>query len=281
MVFNIEVKKLIKGKMFDYPSIEFTGKTIRDILEEIIGQSIAIIVGQGMEGSVVVCGNDEIESIFKSKCYKVLSAWALLSLWQDSPIVGIVWPPIPTLISVEKAEKASSPNDTGFVIPEYVSERIKKPVSPKTAPASVQDQKSERSLFDPPDVSAEDLFQEGYRKLSAGSLDDALVHFKQAVTLKPEFERAWSALGFALEEATMDDDALAAYNQAAKLDSKKWENAFALGRILVRKRRLAEAIECLETALALSKQNQSVVALLANAYAQNGETKRATELMAA
>lgn len=278
MVFSIDVKKLVRGTLCSYPSIEFTGMTIRNILEEITGQSIAIIVGQGMEGAIVVCGNNEIETLFKKKCYKVMSAWAILSLWQDSPIVGIVWPPIPTLISIEKN---SSPVETGFEIPEFVKEHLKNPVVPKTARVPKGSDVPQSSLFDPAPVSADDLFQQGYAELSGGRLDNALTKFKQAVTLKPEFERAWSALGFALEEACKDDDALAAYSQAAKLDGKRWETAYALGRILVRKRRLPEGIERLETAMSLSKQQHEVVALLANAYAQCGELRRAAELMSA
>ena len=281
MLFTMDAKKLIQGKLYDYPSVEFTGKTIRQILEDIVGQCIVLIISQGMEGTVHVCGNAEIEQLCVSKSKKgIMSAWAILSLWQDSPIIDIVWPPIPTLFS---AEKASSPTDTGFVVPDYVSNKLAElnARKPQTPIKQVRETKTpEPTLFDPPSISAEDLFQNGYRELSAGHLDDALAYFKQAVTLKPEFERAWSALGSALEEATRDDDALTAYNQAAKLDSRKWETAYAVGRILVRKRRIAEAIERLESAVVLSKKNRDVIALLANAYVQNGETLRAAELMA-
>lgn len=192
-------------------------------------------------------------------------------------IIDIVWPPIPTIISTEKT---SSPKETGFVVPDFISEKLANIATRKNA-SHKRLKEPELTLFDPAPITAEDLFQQGYKELSAGCIDGALSLFKQAVTLKPEFERAWSALGFTLEEATRDDDALVAYNQAAKLDDRKWETVFALGRILVRKRRLAEAIEQLETAMALSEKNHDVIALLANAYVQNGEKGRAADLMAA
>lgn len=279
MLFNIDVKKLVRGgTMLNYPSIEFTGKTVQVILEEIIGQSIAIIIDQGMEGSIVICGNNEIETIFKEKGRKVMSAWAVLSLWQDSPIIGIVWPPIPTIISEEKASK---PAESGFEVPDFVAERLKEPAKLKSVPMPTAKPAAEPSLFDEPPVSAEALFREGYKELSDGHLDAALEKFKMAVTIKPEFERAWSAFGYALEEATREDDAIVAYRQAVKLDDHQWKSMFALGRILVRKRQLKEGIERLESALSLSKKNRDVVAALAQAYAQVGEVDRAARLMAA
>jgi Tetratricopeptide repeat len=286
MIFSMDAKKLIHGKLYDYPSVEFTGKTIRQILEEVIGQSIVIIVGQGMEGTVHVCGDVEIERLCVEKGKKgVMSAWAILSLWQDSPIIDIVWPPIPTMI---RDEKTSPVVATAFVAPPL---HDSPPFEPLERKGPVRAKEAEPSLFDaPPDVpadvepsgpSAEDLFQEGYRELNAGHLDKALDLLKKSVTLKPEFAKAWSALGNALEEATEDDAALTAYRQALKYDTAQWRPMFALGRILIRKRQMSEAIDRLEAAFKMSKKDEGVKILLAQAYTQAGKPEKAAELMAA
>lgn len=288
-MFTIDVKKLIRGTFYPYPAPEFAGKTIRQNLEEIIGKSIVVKVTFDSGEMLYVCGNVEVERLFSSKGERVISSWAILSLWNSNPIVDIVWPPI-SLPEVQENALGEDPVAAFMSLappprvgtPQYYAQNDA--VAAKTASTAAPEPAPQMGLFDlapEPAPSADDLFQQGYRELSSGHVDQALDFLRQAVTVDPRSAKAWSALGSALEEATRDDDAIEAYRKATSLDGRQWRTLLAYGKLLARRRRVSEAIDKLETALKLSRRDQEVKAALALVYAQSGKPERAAELMSA
>lgn len=271
-LLDIDVKKLINGKWFPYPSIEFTGHTIRQILEDISGQNIVIVVNQGMEGSFIVSGSESVrENDYRDK-KNAMTSQEILSLWQESPILDIVWPPFPTPALLAKTNGGSSlESDSGF------AEEIARIQAKHSISSSAQCDLfcSEREMG----ARAELLFSQSAEKLRSSDYDEAIMLLREVISLCPDHGRAWAALGHALDEVSSEDEALRAYRQALQIDNRMWMTQLALGKLLIRRHQCREAIEVLEFALKFSQRNERVKIVLANAYALEGQEERAEELL--
>lgn len=271
-LLDIDVKKLINGKWFAYPSIEFSGHTIRQILEDIAGQNIVIIVNQGMEGAFIVCGSDAVRETDYREKKNAMTSREILSFWQESPILDIVWPPFPSPALLSKMKgSASSESDSSFE-EELVRIKAKHPVR-----SSAQRDLfcSERDLA----ARAESLFSQSAEKLRASDFDAAIMLLREVIALCPNHGRAWAALGHALEEIANEEEALNAYRKALHIENRMWKTQLALGKLLIRRNQRREAIEVLEFALKFSQRNESVKIVLANAYVLEGQEERAEELL--
>jgi tetratricopeptide (TPR) repeat protein len=121
----------------------------------------------------------------------------------------------------------------------------------------------------------------GVYLLESNQLDEAIVKFRHATDLAPDFGIAYLNWALALENAGKSDDALAKYRIAAV----RRVGAGALageGRMLTKLGHVGEAIETLTTAVRTAPHERTLRVTLAQAYIANEQFKEALqELQAA
>jgi tetratricopeptide (TPR) repeat protein len=167
---------------------------------------------------------------------------------------------------------------------------------------------------DPKNYSA--WFDLGFVNNALGKTDDAIAAYKQSVTAKPDVfesnlnlglmmaragqpgadeylraatkltpishpeegkERAWLSLGHVLEK-TKPDEAITAFQEAAKLQPKDAEPLLSVGPILEQQNRVPEAEQAYKQAAGLDPQSTDALTALANLYMR---AKRYPEAQAA
>ena len=64
-------------------------------------------------------------------------------------------------------------------------------------------------------------FSLGHEHLKAGNVEAAIAHLRQAVVLDPGYTAAWKALGRALADHGLAEDALAAYREGIAVAARK------------------------------------------------------------
>jgi Flp pilus assembly protein TadD len=92
----------------------------------------------------------------------------------------------------------------------------------------------------------------GYALLQPGRVDEAMVHFRRALRLDPDFAAAHYNLGLALFKSGQLDAAIAEYQTALRLVPDQADVYNNLGTALLQSGRLEEAIAQYEKALALA-----------------------------
>ena len=90
-----------------------------------------------------------------------------------------------------------------------------------------------------------------YRSSSAGHPAQAIVHYEQAVRLKPDYAGAHSNLGNALGAQNKLEEAIPHYRKALEIDPKDYQTQFNLGVSLLRQGRKPEAKAHFQEALRL------------------------------
>jgi tetratricopeptide (TPR) repeat protein len=98
---------------------------------------------------------------------------------------------------------------------------------------------------------------------------------QKAVALKPNFAEAWSDLGEARKEALDERGALAAFEQAVKLNPGDAVSQLRLGTELLSQHRAHDAVPHLEEANKLQPNDQSTLNALQSALRQMGRTAEA------
>jgi len=88
--------------------------------------------------------------------------------------------------------------------------------------------------------------------LAAGSPDEAVKHFEQAMNMRPDSAQAQMNLGIALRHADEPDAALARLQMAASLDPAMAEIPYEIGNTLMEDKRPAEAVTAFQKALQLN-----------------------------
>jgi predicted O-linked N-acetylglucosamine transferase (SPINDLY family) len=90
---------------------------------------------------------------------------------------------------------------------------------------------------------------------SQGRLDDAISHCRKAVEIKPDFARAWVALGELLSRAGAAEQGIAAAARSIQLNPTDAAAHFALAGLLHQRRRLGEAAHVYDRATRLDPRN--------------------------
>ncbi|ABL01406.1 hypothetical protein [Pelobacter propionicus] len=96
MLFKIEIKKRLHGAWYNYPPLELKGLTIRQILEFIEQQDFVVKIEQGMGKTVYIVGKAETFHEYRGDNNQKATFFTVpmtLGLWNDSPLLDIVWPP--------------------------------------------------------------------------------------------------------------------------------------------------------------------------------------------
>src|ERR1700719_568634 len=108
----------------------------------------------------------------------------------------------------------------------------------------------------------------------------AVSEFRLAVKLRPDSVRARSALGAALQELRQFGEAESEFNSALKLDPQSVYTLDHLAQVYSAERRYALAIEKWNLAIHLAPTDPDLQIELAVAYSNNGNSKRAIEILA-
>ncbi len=97
MLLGVEIKKRLNGEWYNYPPAEFNGMTVRDILVFIDQQDIVVKIEQGMGKNVYIVGKEQTLAEYSgNRKHNFITVKEALSLWNNSPLLGIVWPPFRT-----------------------------------------------------------------------------------------------------------------------------------------------------------------------------------------
>jgi len=93
---------------------------------------------------------------------------------------------------------------------------------------------------------------------SQGRLEEAVIHFQQALRLRPDFPEAYNNLGNAYFLKGNLDAAVAQYHQALRLRPHYADPYCNLGNVLLRQNKLDEAIRCYQQALQIKPNSAEV-----------------------
>ncbi|PYV83320.1 MAG: hypothetical protein DMG05_26330 [Acidobacteria bacterium] len=107
-------------------------------------------------------------------------------------------------------------------------------------------------------------------------INDALHAFETTIKVDPEFMKAYDNMGLALEALGRTDDAMKAYRRAIELNEQhqlqsKWPY-LNLGELLLKRKRTAESVACLQKAVSLDPKSGKAHTYLGKAYLQQGKS---------
>jgi len=117
----------------------------------------------------------------------------------------------------------------------------------------------------------------GKEKVRQGRLDDAVVHFEQAVSIRPTNDKAHYNLGLTLARQGRTVEAVEAYSAAIRLNPDHLQAHVNLGNLLAGLDRFEEAIGHYREALRVAPDSVEVHNNLANALAGQGHFDAAIE----
>ena len=100
-------------------------------------------------------------------------------------------------------------------------------------------------------AAAKKEFERATEASKAGKIDEAIVHFRKALALYPQYVMARNDLGAQLLSQGKLDEAAEEFRHAIQLDPKAFNPRLNLGIVLVQQLRFSEAAAMLKTALAL------------------------------
>lgn len=124
--------------------------------------------------------------------------------------------------------------------------------------------------FPTPTVTAEAPTNMGWSYMEQGKVKEAIVQFKRALEMNPEFSHAHNNLGIALARQGKIDEAIAEYEEALRLTPNYPEAHFNLGDALVRKGRLDDAIAHYQASIQLRPDYAPTRVHLGNALLLKG-----------
>ena len=107
---------------------------------------------------------------------------------------------------------------------------------------------------------------------------EAVRELNAAVSLRPDFEEAWSDLGQARKENLDDDGALLAFERAAKLNPSDAVAQYRLGAEYLHRQKPHDAVEHLEQAYRLNPRDQSTLNAMQSALRQDGNIDEANKI---
>ena len=112
-----------------------------------------------------------------------------------------------------------------------------------------------------------------------GKLDEAIVCYRRALELKPDYAEAHNNLGAPCEEQGKLDDAVACYRRALELKPDYAEAHNNLGNALKDQGKLDEAVACYRRALELKPDFAEAHSNLGDCVERTGESGRGGRLL--
>jgi tetratricopeptide (TPR) repeat protein len=122
---------------------------------------------------------------------------------------------------------------------------------------------------------AEAYFDLGNALLQQGRLDEAMVYFQQALQIRPDYADAHFNLGVALLRKGNVDEAIAQFQQALEIEPDDAEARLALGNALLQQGRVDEAMVYFRTARQIEPDDAEAHLALGNALLQQGRVDEA------
>ncbi len=110
----------------------------------------------------------------------------------------------------------------------------------------------------------------GTALLNKGRVDDAIIHYQEALQIKPDYADAHFNLGIALAQKGRVEEAVTQYQQALQIKPDYAEAHLNLGNALAQKGRVDDAITQYQEALQINPNYTEVHVNLGNALMQKG-----------
>jgi tetratricopeptide (TPR) repeat protein len=107
--------------------------------------------------------------------------------------------------------------------------------------------------------------------------DEAILHYRRALQIRPAYPEALNNLGCALNSMGRHDEAVVAYRQALQLRAANPEALGNLATALTELGQIGEALECLQRALRFDPGNAGLHANLGNAFLSAGRSEQAID----
>jgi tetratricopeptide (TPR) repeat protein len=128
-------------------------------------------------------------------------------------------------------------------------------------------------------LAAESSYLKANQALIAGNLDEALTHYKDALSVDPNYADAWADYGSALSLKSQYPEALDAYRKAILL--KPADALFHLNyaRLLAKSDHWQGSVSELNESLRLDPKNRTTLVALANVKIQAGEYGQAADYL--
>ena len=117
----------------------------------------------------------------------------------------------------------------------------------------------------------------GAANKSLGKLDDAIVAYQKALSIKPDLAETYYNMGNALKGKCKLDEAIGAYNKALAIKPDFAEAYNNMGNTLQEQGKLEEAIEAFNKALALKPDYAAAYYNMGNAFKEKGKLEEALE----
>ncbi len=108
-----------------------------------------------------------------------------------------------------------------------------------------------------------------------GQDDQAVYHYLEAIRIKPDYEKAYNNLGVTLARRGNLDQAMIYFSEALRMNPASVDSRYNLGSALAARGRFAEAITHFERILSLNPDAMRVRVRLAQVYWLSGERDKA------
>jgi tetratricopeptide (TPR) repeat protein len=115
----------------------------------------------------------------------------------------------------------------------------------------------------------------GYALLQKGMADEAIIHFQQALQIKPNYAQAHNNLGDVLAQKGRVDEAIVQFKEALQIKPDYAEACYNLANALLQKGRVDEAITQFQKALQIKPNYAEACYNLGNTLFQKGEIDEA------
>ncbi len=122
--------------------------------------------------------------------------------------------------------------------------------------------------LEPQSANAEQHYHLGNVLLKQNQLEEALVCYRRAISLKPDYAQAHFRLGEILQSRGHNSDALDCWEQAVKLDNSNPDYYYRLGQLLVQAKNFERAIICYQQAIKLQPKRWEISHQLGEIFSQ-------------
>ena len=140
-----------------------------------------------------------------------------------------------------------------------------------------QDKKQAVQNPSPREIDAAKEHSKGTEQMLAQKYKEAIVFFRRAIDLNPDFSEAYYNLGISYEKLEKHEDSVEALKKSIQLTPDNANAHYALGYAYCQLRRYKDAIDALERSLALKPDNAFARSKLGSAYLAMGNKDKAQE----
>ena len=144
-------------------------------------------------------------------------------------------------------------------------------------PSYSQETKGEGRNPSPREIEAAKEHSKGTEQMMVKKYKEAIVFFRRAIDLNPDFAEAYYNLGIAYEELGQHEDSVETLKKAIQLTPENANAHYALGYAYYRLKRYKESIDAFERSLALKPGNAFARSKLGSAYLAMGNKEKAQE----